>query len=225
MRYNNGTTCKTSIMTVSRFFGKLFSFLFNPLFMPLFGVLVVMYWAGDLLPIHPLAKKFLLIITAIFHSVLPLLTVVLMQLFGLTNKIELPNRRDRLMPIALSMVYAAFGYVFLLKIPQLNMLFYLLPLGSCVVLLVAFLFTMRFQISIHLMSVGALTATYVLAAQFLSANFYVPIIVSIVVAGCTAFARITLNAHKPYQVYWGYTVGFVAQYFSVILFYQFYVKA
>lgn len=212
-------------MTLSRFFGKLFSFLFNPLFMPLLGVFGVVYWAENVLPMHPMATRFLLVITAIFHSLLPLLTVVLMQVFGIINKIEIPNRRDRLAPIALSMVYSAFGYVFLLKIPQLNVLFYLLPLGSCVVLLVAFLFTMRFQISIHLMSIGALTATYVLAAQFLYADFYFPIIATVLMAGCTAFARITLNAHKPYQVYWGYTVGFATQYLSVVIFYLLYTRA
>jgi len=206
-------------MTPSRFFGQLFSFLFNPLFMPLFGVAGILYWdTGNGLVVHPMIKTYLLVITAIFHSILPLITLVMMKLFGLTNKLELPNRRDRLAPIAISIVFAVFGYFYITKIPSVNTLFYLLPLGSSVVLVGAFLFTTRFQISLHLMSVGALTATYLLATQFTGSNFLIPVVISILVAGCTAFARITLNAHKPYQVYVGYLVGFTLLYFSVLIF-------
>lgn len=204
-------------MKTETFFGKLFSFLFNPLFMPLFGVIGVMYWSDDIAMV-PILKRYVLIITAVFHAILPLFTLIVMKLFGLTPKLELPRRRDRLMPITLSFGYAIFGYFFLMKIPLLNPLFYLLPLGSGVVLLFAFLFTSRFQISIHLMSAGALTATYVLAQQFFGIDFFIPVILSIAVAGLTAFARISLNAHKPYQVYYGYLVGFASLYFSIVAF-------
>lgn len=207
-------------MRITNFLGKLFSFLFNPLFMPLLGIIGILYWSSDtVMVMHPAMKNYLLLITTVFHCLLPLITVALMKLLGLTSSIELPRRRDRLMPIALSLGYAVFGYFFLVQIPGLDFLFYLLPLGSSAVLLTAFFFTSRFQISIHLMAVGALTATYVLATQFLGMNLFIPVLVSVAIAGCTAFARIRLNAHKPYQVYWGYLTGFAAHYFSVIIFY------
>lgn len=187
--------------------------------MPLFGMVWILYYssAADTELMHPLMKRYLLAITAVFSSLLPLFTLVLMKVFGLTEKLELPRRRDRLLPIAVSAVYAVFGFYFVSRIPNQNPFFYLLPLGSAVVLLVALAFTARFQISIHLMGVGALSATFVLASQFLSADFLYAVLTSVLVAGFTAFARITLNAHKPYQVYTGYLVGFATQYLGISL--------
>lgn len=206
-------------MSAARAFGQLFSFAFNPLFMPLFGMVWILYYgqSAETELMHPLMKRYLLAITAVFCSLLPLFTLVLMKLFGLTEKLELPRRRDRLLPIAISAVYAAFGFYFISRIPNQNPFFYLLPLGSAVVLLVALVFTSRFQISIHLMGVGALSATFVLASQFLAADYLYALLASILVAGFTAFARITLNAHKPYQVYTGYLVGFASQYLGISL--------
>lgn len=187
--------------------------------MPLFGMVWILYFsqAADTELMHPLMKRYLLSITAVFSSLLPLFTLVLMKVFGLTEKLELPRRRDRLLPIAVSAVYAVFGFYFMTRIPNQNPLFYLLPLGSAVLLLTALAFTSRFQISIHMMAVGALTATFVLTPYFLPANSLYPVLASILVAGFTGFARIVLNAHKPYQVYTGYLVGFAAQYLGVML--------
>jgi len=206
-------------MTASRFFGQLFSFVFMPLFIPVFGMVWILYFGGgpETEMMHPVVKTYLLSVTAVFSSLLPLVTLIFMKVFGLTEKMELPKRRDRLMPIAISVVYAVFGYVFVLRVPNQNPFFYLLPLGSAAVLLVALVCTARFQISIHLLSIGALTATFVLATQFLGWNYLLPVLGSIVMAGCTGFARITLNAHKPYQVYTGYLTGFATQYVSMIL--------
>lgn len=207
-------------MATKRFFGHLFSFLFMPLFMPLFGMVWILYFGGgpETEMMHPVAKTYLLSVTAVFCSLLPLVTLIFMKVFGLTDKMELPNRRDRIMPIAISVVYAVFGYVFILRVPNQNPFFYLLPLGSASVLLIALVCTVRFQISIHLLSIGALTATFVLATQFLGWNYLLPVLASIAIAGCTGFARITLNAHKPYQVYTGYLTGFVTQYVSILFF-------
>lgn len=208
-------------MTPSRFFGRLFSFLFNPLFMPLFGMVWVLYYGGsETETMHPVVKRYLLTVTAVFCSVLPLMTLVLMKVFGLAEKLELPRRRDRLMPIAMSAVYAVVGYFFVIKIPHQNPFFYLLPLGSASVLAVAFLCTLRFQVSLHMMGIGALTATYVLAGRFLGGNHLLPLTASLLMAGCTGFARISLNAHKPYQVYTGYLTGFAVQYVAVLLFFR-----
>lgn len=204
-------------MAASRIFGHLFSFAFNPLFMPLFGMTWILYYgqSTETQLMHPLLKRYLLAITAVFSSLLPLFTLVIMKIFGLTEKLELPRRRDRLLPIAISAVYAVFGFYFVARVPNQNPFFYLLPLASAGVLLVALVFTSRFQISIHLMGVGALSATFVLASQFLAADFLYALLASMLVAGFTGFARITLNAHKPYQVYTGYLVGFAAQYLGM----------
>lgn len=206
--------------SVARAFAQLFSFFFNPLFMPLFGMVWILYFAPapQTQLMHPMLKRYLLSVTAMFSSLLPLFTLVLMKFFGLTDKLELPRRRDRLMPIAVSCVYALLGFYFVQRLPGIiNPLFYLLPLGSAFVLFTALACTARFQVSIHLMGVGALCATFVLAGQFLGVDALIPLLAGIVMAGLTGFARITLNAHKPYQVYAGYLIGFAAQYVSVLL--------
>ena len=197
---------------------KFFSALFNPLFIPIFGIGWILYLshAPEMLIMHPLLKRLILVITLVFSTLLPLMTIVLMKIFGLTNHMELPRRKDRLMPILLSVGYSIFGFVFLIKIPNLNPFFFLLPLGSAAVLLVTFFCTMRFQISLHMAAIGALTGTFLVSGYLLGPYFLLPLLFSILIAGCTGFARIALNAHKPYQVYSGYLTGLVTQSISVL---------
>lgn len=209
-------------MRIRLVLGKFFSWLFNPLFMPLYGMGMLLFWnGGETVVIHPSLKWVLLAVTTIFHFLLPLVTLLMTKFFGFADSLELPVRRQRILPLAISAVYAVSGYFFLVKISMLNPLFYLLPLGTAGVLFCALFFTMRFQISIHMMAAGALTSSLVLGGQFLMANFELPIAISIIMASLIGFARISLNAHKPYQVYSGYVAGFMTQYFSVKLIYLF----
>lgn len=204
------------------FFGKLFSYLFNPLIIPLLGIGWILYLdnSAETEIMHPLMKRFILMITLVFSTFLPLVTLMLMRFFGLTEHMSLPKRQDRIMPLLLSIGYCLFGYVFFTRLPSLNPLFYLLPLGTAAVLSVAVLCTFKFQISLHLMAVGALTGTWVLAGYFLGSSYFLPVLLSVVIAACTAFGRIVLNAHKPYQVYVGYLTGFTVQYVSVLMLYR-----
>jgi membrane-associated phospholipid phosphatase len=206
----------------SRRIAVLFSALFNPLFIPLIGMAWILYadQSVHLEIMHPKLKQYLLYVTLIFSTLLPLITLILMKTFGLTMSLELPYRRDRRLPILLSAAYSLFGYLFVRQIPQLNPLFQLLPLGSFCVLLTAYFFTLRFQISLHLMALGGLTGTFTLASRFLGTDYLTPVSISICLAALTAFARIRLNAHKPYQVYSGYLSGFLIHYLSVTLLFR-----
>lgn len=208
--------------TLSRRMATLFSALFNPLFIPLFGMAWILYADRSIQVeiMHPKLKQYLLYVTLIFSTLLPLITLILMKTFGLTMSLELPYRRDRRLPILLSAAYSLFGYLFVRQIPQMNPLFQLLPLGSFCVLLTAYLFTLRFQISLHLMAIGALTGTFTLASRFLGTDYLTAVSISICLAALTAFARIRLNAHKPYQVYSGYISGFLIHYLSVTLLFR-----
>lgn len=204
--------------TLSYSLARIISLLFNPLFIPLAGITWLLYLDQSVQTevMNPLLKRYLFYVTLVFSTLLPLVTLILMKVFGLTYSLELPNRQDRLLPLLLSSGYCLFGYAFIRQIPGLNPFFLLLPLGSFCVLAAAFLFTMRFQISLHLMATGALTGTFTLAPRFLGTDYLPAVAFSVAVAAFTAFARIRLNAHKPYQVYSGYLTGFIVQYFSVI---------
>jgi hypothetical protein len=205
----------------SRLMAILFSVLFNPLFIPLFGISWVLFADKSIQVeiMHPKLKHYLLYVTLIFSTLLPLITLILMKIFGLIESLELPYRRDRKLPILLSAAYSLFGYLFVRQIPQLNPLFLFLPLGSFCVLMAAYFFTLRFQISLHLMAIGALTGTFTLASRFLGTDYLSAVYITVGMAAITAFARIRLNAHKPYQVYSGYLSGFLVHYISVTLLY------
>ncbi len=92
LRHRNATARQTRIMSAARL-RPIFSFAFNPLFMPLFGMVWILYYgqSAETELMHPLMKRYLLAITAVFCSLLPLFTLVLMKLFGLTEKLELPG--------------------------------------------------------------------------------------------------------------------------------------
>jgi len=199
-------------------FAKFISNVFNPLLVPFLSAAYVLFggivFSVDELPF--VARRFLLIVIFVFTFLLPLLTIVGLKAFGFAEGLHLPKRRQRFVPFLFSILYYGAAYTFLASIQGLPAFLLHLMLTGILLLAVALLFTLWYQISIHTLCMGSLVGLLCHVAWFYAAPVFPALLGALVLSGLVAFSRLLLNAHKPYQVYSGFLVGLAVQYFGLL---------
>ena len=66
-----------------------------------------------------------------------------------------------------------------------------------------------------MIGIGALVGTFFGLSSFLLVDLLIAIIVFLLIAGLLGTARLTLNSHRPSQIYAGFILGFVCEYFLI----------
>ena len=196
---------------MQNFFSQFVSHIFHPLLVPAYAVSVLLY-----LPIHhflvfPDHYK-LLIILLVFLStfVMPALIFVILKKFRVLKSLEMHDRRERVIPLA---VVATFFYATytLIKQDDHNSILSFFMLGATLLVLLCLIVNYFSKISIHATSWGGFAGA--LAGFSLSFGVVMTpwIFLVILLAGLVGTARLILKAHTPGQVYLGFILGFVTQ--------------
>ncbi|MBL0911318.1 MAG: hypothetical protein IBJ09_03010, partial [Bacteroidia bacterium] len=137
-------------------FAKFISNVFNPLLVPFLSAAYVLFggivFSVDELPF--VARRFLLIVIFVFTFLLPLLTIFGLKAFGFAEGLHLPKRKQRFVPFLFSILYYGAAYIFLASIQGLPVFLLHLMITGIMLLVVALLFTLWYQISIHTLCMG-----------------------------------------------------------------------
>lgn len=188
-------------------FHKLISTLFHPIMIPTIGTLVYFM----LIPINFETTQKLSVLAVIFTCTyfIPLLVIVLFKKLKLISSFDSPKTKERKLPILLMTILFYTMASFFYKIPtirDLGILFY----ATTGTLILAFLITsFKFKMSIHMMSLGLMVGFFMMMNKAYSHQFLTITIISFIIAGLVANARIGLKAHQPNEVYVGFFVGFI----------------
>jgi membrane-associated phospholipid phosphatase len=143
------------------------------------------------------------ITTAMF----PLLFVMIMVKRKMITDIYMKKREDRIYPFAITALFFFLSYYLIRQLPLYDV-FSLFLLGSTFLVFFSFLISFFWKISTHLMGIGGLLGGLSGIAIRLNLDFTAMIIFGLIVSGLLGFARLQLNAHKPFQVYAGFLLGF-----------------
>ncbi len=187
---------------------RILSYLFHPLLMATYGYAILMFQGDFILFYYPLKTSLALIgFVFLISAVLPVLVNYVFLRTGIIKSIELFQRQERLWPF---LVTAACLYLTAYMVNQLQLpgVFYLFGLGASMLVLMALFLTFYVKISAHMMGIGGLTGTFLALSIRAELRLLLLILVLFLVSGLVAFARLRLKAHKPFEVYLGYLVGF-----------------
>jgi len=194
-----------------------FSWIFQPLLMPLYGTFLFLnlpFYAFSLL--HDQLRNFVLISTALFTAILPILSILLMKQFGLISSIQLEKREDRKYPILFTIVFQMANYYFLHKV-HLPGAYYMFLIAGLFSLLLTLVVTYYWKISMHMTGIGGLTGAMLLCAFVWQIDLRITLAVLFIVAGITGTSRLVLNAHTPLQVGAGFLAGLIPQLSLILL--------
>lgn len=155
----------------------------------------------------PDGKLMLLLVVFIATFVFPAIMCFMLFKMKKITSLHLEKREERNLPFSFTIIfyYACF---YMLKNSGIPAIYWFIMLASASMIIMAFFINLKFKISIHTLSMGALTAIFAAISYRFGIDLMILIILSILISGFVAYSRLSLNAHKSSEVYTGYLLGF-----------------
>ncbi len=203
---------------MAKLIARIVSVLLHPLIMPVYGLLVIFQTNGDVMLQIPFqAKRVLLAVVAINTLVLPILVLPVFRKMNIIKSLQMESHRERILPILFTLIPYIFSFYFLMRLPILSEIS-LFMLGATLAVLAALVISIWWKISIHMIGIGGLVGlTLALTYNIQYSELPYPIL-SIMLSGIVAWARLHLNTHSPSQVYAGFGIGVTLVSISIIMF-------
>ncbi len=99
---------------------KFFSVLFHPLLMTSVGLLIMFNSGTSLAVVQPEVKRVSMIVVFLFTCIFPVGLMVMLYLTKMIKDFELSEKRERTLPIALTIILLLFTFFVMKGIPQLE---------------------------------------------------------------------------------------------------------
>ena len=180
-----------------------FSVIFHPLFHFIYVFLVTIFLTpGNVSNADPVSLF-------IFSSLL-FLNTTLFPIFGtylLTGDIFLQKARKRTGAYAVTIFFYIIAYFFLWRMPVYDFIKAFMLSIICVMILLMAL-NLKWKISMHSTAGGSLIAFFVYLYYIMPEIYFVPLLISIIIAGLLGSSRLKLKVHNNVEIYAGYITGF-----------------
>lgn len=193
----------------NRRIAELISVIFHPLLVPTYTYYIITVQFSPLVLRIPAEMQNLiggLVFTT--TAILPATMMLLMLRLKFIGSLRIPLRSERPAPILITLIFFFLAY-YMLRQLQVAPLFYYYMLGATALGLLCFLINLFYKISLHMAALGGATGSFIGLAFLLSHPMLAVLSVAIIVSGLTAFARLSLESHRPSEVYLGYVSGLV----------------
>jgi hypothetical protein len=187
---------------------KIISLIFHPLLLTTYLTLILTSFFPSMLMIYPLKRLAIIAMIFILTFVTPSLYLLLLRSFGNLPSLMMENREQRLRPFFfITLIYIMVTMFFYYKLTfSLNFNKMMVIVTALVV--VSWLITFFFKISIHSLSMGgAIGILLPLNKVNEEASLLWPTAFVILIAGLVMSSRLQLGAHTSREVMYGGAVG------------------
>jgi hypothetical protein len=187
---------------------NLISYLLHPVFIPTYAVYLLLN--NSAFKINE--KLGILIYAVVFLNtcLLPLFSTLLMKKFGLVSTMEVNHQRERNMPYLITFIFYLSTWWLLAKAPLPPVVAQIM-LGAAIAVLLTAVINFKIKISAHMVGIGGLTGAFLMLGFNGLHDYTLFVIISFLVAGIVAWARLQLLAHKENEIYWGFILGVLCQ--------------
>lgn len=201
--------------TFDKYWAKAISYIFNPLIIPFFGIIVILYSNTYISLLPSNAKHLILSIVFTGTFILPLCFVPMYMYLKVIRSIDMEERLQRILPLAITIILYSLTYYFLLKVSIPFIGSFLLSVLFTLIILLILLF--KWKISFHTAAIGGLTALILGIMLRLNADIMAWFICSIIASGLVSTARLILEKHSVFEVITGYLTGFFTVFIFIII--------
>lgn len=185
---------------------QIISYLFHPLLMPMYGIFIITY-SGTYAGISDLAElRFINMMVFGLTFALPAAFVPLYLYTRLIRNAEMKERRDRIVPYGITLVFYLTAYLLIRRAP-VSLVYQEFLLSAFLTLFMVFAISFFWKISAHLAGLGGITGLVISLSVILEADLMLYLMITLLAAGFTAFARLRVDAHNSLQVYSGFLLG------------------
>jgi len=196
-------------------FSKIISYLLHPILMPIIVLYIGINNVDYFYLIFHNYSNTLYIIILTFTMVLPLISAILFVKSGRVESLEMRKKEERRGPLFVSALIMGIGFFKFYLISKLSFHLSAIYISSIILLIFAFLITIRWKISLHMLGIGGATGTFI-ALNYIFGGIYYLILLFLALSGLLAFARLDQKAHNASQVYVGFVLGCIFQSLFII---------
>lgn len=191
------------------------SVVFHPVFMPLIGIFLILSLSHlAMLPFE--GKKAILLIVAITTLFFPLAVLPVLYYQKLITKITVSERKERLIPMFLTILFYYFGYYILHKYSAPIYLQDFL-IATIVAITLASIIHLKWKISTHMIGVGGILGL-LSSMDFLFQTHYTSVMMLVILAaGVVGTSRLYLKEHNHFQIYAGFLLGYLVVFLTIVL--------
>jgi hypothetical protein len=193
------------------------SYIFHPLLMPTLGVYVILNSGtyASLLPSD--AKNMILVAVLTCTFGLPAAFIPIYIYSKIAASAEMGQRQERHIPLIITalMYYFSFYLLRRMEVPTIIQAFLL---ASTISVCANLIINTKWKISAHMIGIGGLIGLIISISILYHADIMLYLMISILVGGVIGYARLSLNAHTPSQVYIGLVTGFLLIMFTMSVF-------
>lgn len=194
---------------------RLISYILHPLWMSVIGVFIMMHSGSWLSTLAPEAKRYVFLVVGVTTILLPLSVMPVLKSRGWIQSYHLRNHKDRRIPLLVgSFFYLIAAYILhRVKAPMIIPLFLN---ASAIVILLCALLTWRWKISIHMAALGSLFGLALALSLRWMVNLNLILMVILLITGMVGSTRLRLNLHRPWEIYVGFLIGIVVNFFLIL---------
>lgn len=196
------------------------SYLFHPVFVPLFAM-YIFFTSGNYQSTNQNSFeliKFMTIFAFLLTVVMPLISLVILVRNKFVSSFHLENQKERTSPFLITAFYYSLFYFLLKKLPASVAAweFYSMLLGAITVLIVVTIINFKIKISAHTAGYAGVVGIYmglVSTESIMLSHGTLSLLILLV--GMIGTARLSLNAHRPSEIYLGAIIGFACEFLIV----------
>lgn len=196
---------------------RIISLVFHPLFMPSAGLLLL-FNSGTYLEFLTFNQKkaiFLILLTG--TAIMPLTIIPVLLFQRKISSIRMENSHERVLPLAITVIFYGFTWYLLnrLNAPGLITVY---SITAGIAVLLCTVISMKWMISLHMTALGALSGMVLAISMRFNINLILYLSVIFLISGTAGWARLSLKAHTPAQIYLGFGGGLALAFFMMYYF-------
>ena len=195
---------------MNRSIALVLSVVFQPLLIPslVFGLMLFGVPQSTSIPSEIRSSIYFFIVVATL--LIPMVTVIGLRLSGRLRSLHMPDVRDRRVPFVITMLFFLLTTWFLKQRMDFDPTIWLGMGVICFSVIILTAVSFFWKMSAHMTGLGGLVAVVlVLGRKFPTFEMLYPLLGVLVLCGMVATARLSLQAHRPIEVYVGWLAGFL----------------
>ena len=208
---------------------KVISVVFQPLFLPIYAFLL--YVTIDHHSIFLIRSEqaslqfnYILSIQILLAVIIPIGSLYVMYRSNIITSMSLPDRKERIPVLIITLFYYLLTYYFLRKIHVTNLdflgAFMSFLTGGIILTALSLMITFFWKISIHAIGISGLAGAFLGFSELLfpiqnGGEITIINILLLILVGVVCSARLHLKAHSFLQIIGGITLGFGVEYLVV----------
>ena len=216
MEINIASTIGTDKHQISNKIASLVSLILHPAFITIYGVALLFIYTDFQYIFASQFERFMYPVV-IFSCLIPIAGLFVFKKLGYISEYSLAKKEERFLPLLVAFMSYVVLFFYFYK-AGLYSWFLSALLVPVILMLIVGIINIYWKISAHMAGMGALVGTVLsVCYNIKGVNPYILFIILFILAGALGTSRLLKKRHTPAQVYWGFLIGLVIAYITVLI--------